>query len=145
MDETNETQEPSLDAATVIAIARHYCRARAKHPYFADRIVNFGNNDPKPHAVMKLKEAREILHDEIKDGCVQATTVANVEAMEIIEAYARGDKEAAVAECYDTIAVMLRIIDVLEGRQALGLTAEEDAAMSSEDPALAASEEGGAE
>ena len=31
-----------------------------------------------------------------------------------------GHPELAVEECYDAIAVLLRVIDVLEGRQELG-------------------------
>lgn len=32
----------------------------------------------------------------------------------------RGDKANAVEECYDAIAVLLRMVDVPEGRQTLG-------------------------
>ena len=122
-DETNETQEPSLDAATVIAIARHYCHAKAKHPYFADLLFDFGdfNGYERAEKARFLLECdREKLKDEIAYNTVRASTVAKVEASEVIEALARGDNAAAVEECYDVIAVMLRIIDVLEGRQELG-------------------------
>lgn len=120
MNENTSASNAVLDAAIVKKIADHYRHARAKHKYFADMIVNFGENEPEVHSAMKLREAREILCDEIRDGFVQATTVANVEAMEIIEAYARGDTAHAIEECYDVIAVLLRIVDVLEGRQKLG-------------------------
>lgn len=39
---------------------------------------------------------------------------------EVCNAIARGDNAHAVEECYDTIAVLLRMVDVLEGRQCLG-------------------------
>ena len=39
---------------------------------------------------------------------------------ETLEALANGDKAHAVEELYDMIAVCLRTIDVLEGRQKLG-------------------------
>ncbi len=109
-----------LDAAVVKKISEHYRHAKAKHPYFADVIVDFRGNEPKSCSARCLKKAREILRDKIKDGCVQAIMVANVESAEIIEAFARGDKAHAVEECYDLIAVVLRMVDVLEGRQKLG-------------------------
>ncbi len=117
--ESNEI-EPAIDAEMVIRIAEHYCHARRKHPYFADMIVDFCGNEPKSSSASCLKKAREILCDEIKDGCVQAIMVANVEAAEIVNAFASGDKAHAVNECYDLIAVILRMVDVLEGRQKLG-------------------------
>ena len=39
------------------------------------------------------------------------------EKFEAIEAIANGDTVNAVEECFDAIAVLLRVIDVLEGRQ----------------------------
>jgi hypothetical protein len=36
------------------------------------------------------------------------------------EAIANGDTDAAIEEAYDAIAVLLRVIDVLEGHQELG-------------------------
>ena len=126
-NETNETQEPSLDAATVISIARHYHNAKTKHPYFAD-LVSLDEADAEL-ARRKLGIIRFLLQVEQKQGEVYAETLANCELAEAWEAYARGDKAAAVSECYDVIAVMLRIIDVIEGRQALGKpkTAESEA------------------
>ena len=131
-DETKETQEPSLDAATVISIARHYHNAKTKHPYFADLLFDFGDfngYERAEKARFLLEYDREKLKDEIAYNTVRASTVAKVEAREVIEALARGDRAQAVAECYDVIAVMLRIIDVIEGRQALGRpkTAESEA------------------
>ena len=42
------------------------------------------------------------------------------EVREAYEALYNGDKSQAVEELYDCAAVLLRAIDVLEGRQALG-------------------------
>lgn len=39
---------------------------------------------------------------------------------EVFEALVSGDKTHAVEELYDCVAVLLRTIDVLEGRQKLG-------------------------
>ncbi len=133
-NENNETQEPSLDAATVISIARHYCHAKDKHPYFADRLCEFGSfGGPCERAAeaarAKLEKWREGLAQYAAVGIVPAIMLVEVEVLELVEALARSDNAAAVEECYDVIAVMLRIIDVLEGRQELGRpkTAESEA------------------
>ena len=46
--------------------------------------------------------------------------LADCEVWEATEALANGDKAQAVEELYDCISVLLRTVDVLEGRQALG-------------------------
>jgi hypothetical protein len=45
-----------------------------------------------------------------------------------MQAYIKGDIAAAVEECYDAIAVLLCVVDVLEGRQALGNPAKKGGA-----------------
>ena len=47
-------------------------------------------------------------------------TLLNCEVWEVHDALFRGDNAHAVEECYDAIAVLLRVVDVIEGRQALG-------------------------
>jgi len=46
---------------------------------------------------------------------------------EATEALANGDKAQAVEELYDCISVLLRTVDVLEGRQKLGRPKEAEA------------------
>lgn len=113
----------SIDAAVVLKIAEHYCHAKRKHPYFADRLF-IGDNDAK-WAKMDLESVRMLLNIERKQGKVYAETLANCEVAEVCDALARGDKAAAVDECYDAIAVLLRMVDVLEGRQKLGKPKDE--------------------
>lgn len=110
--------EASIDAAVVLKIAEHYCHAKRKHPYFADRLF-IDDNDAKL-AKRDLASVRMILNIELEQGKVYAETLANCEVAEVCDAIARGDKAAAVEECYDAIAVLLRMVDVLEGRQSLG-------------------------
>lgn len=122
-NEMKVTEGPAIDAETVIQIARHYCHAKSKHPYFADRL--FIDEANATHAGLSLKISRTICDFERKSGKAIAETLAECEIAEACDALARGDKAAAVAECYDAIAVLLRIIDVIEGRQALGKPKEE--------------------
>lgn len=108
----------SIDAAVVLKIAEHYRHAKRKHPYFADRL--FIDDNDAEEAKRDLESVRMLLNIERKQGKVYAETLANCEVAEVCDAIARGDKAAAVEECYDAIAVLLRVVDVLEGRQALG-------------------------
>lgn len=113
----------SIDAAVVLKIAEHYCHAKRKHPYFADRL--FIDDNDAEEAKRDLESVRMLLDIERKQGKVYAETLANCEVAEVCDAIARGDKAAAVEECYDAIAVLLRTVDVLEGRQKLGKPKDE--------------------
>ena len=108
----------SIDAAVVLKISGHYCHAKRKHTYFADKMFFYENNAEEAKA--KLGTVRMLLRMELKQGEVYAETLLNCEVAEICDALARGNKAQAVEECYDAIAVLLRMVDVLESRQTLG-------------------------
>ena len=110
--------EPAIDAERVIRIAEHYCNARRKHPYFAHTL--FLEASDESASARTLVRTRFCLNCEWRMGEVVAETVLNCEICEAIHALACGDKAHAVEECYDAIAVLLRMVDVIEGRQALG-------------------------
>ena len=117
MEKTDEI-EPAIDAERVIRIAEHYCHARRKHPHFAHTL--FLEASDESAAARTLVRTRFCLNCEGRMGEVVAETVLNCEICEAIHALACGDKAHAVEECYDAIAVLLRMVDVIEGRQALG-------------------------
>lgn len=94
----------------------HYRNARAKHPYFADSLA--GRVDY--YSKLRLDHLRESVSLEKQIGQVRALTLLQCEIAEAMDAHANGDTAPAIEECYDTIAVLMRMIDVLEGRQALG-------------------------
>lgn len=94
-------------------IKAHYHHAREKHPYFCDNLTIH------PRAYM-LSKIRANLNEQILRGDVYLNTILDCELVEAQEALNYRDTAAAVEECYDVIAVLLRIIDVLEGRQQLG-------------------------
>lgn len=108
--------DTDLDAATVGAIERHYNSAKERHPYFCDRITCLSDVGADTH----LSIYRHTLSAEVNAGEVEVGTLLYCEFYEAMQAYTRGDTAAAVEECYDCIAVLLRTIDVLEGRQKLG-------------------------
>ena len=94
----------------------HYDHALEKHPYFCDIITCLSDVGSDTH----LDIYRSTLRAESENEAVEVGTLLGCEFYEAIQAYTRGDTAHAVEECYDAIAVLLRTIDVLEGRQKLG-------------------------
>jgi hypothetical protein len=107
-------------------IKQHYEHARAKHSYFCDGLLPTQVKDGMTEEAMigsiawNIQAARARIKRGIKFGNVLWNEVLNCEVWEATEAMADGNTAAAVEECYDAIAVILRTIDVLEGRQELG-------------------------
>ncbi len=97
-------------------VAKHYKHAREKNPYFCDIITCLSDVGADTH----LDIYRATLKAEYDNEAVETGTLLGCEFYEAIQAYTHGDTAAAVEECYDAIAVLLRTIDVLEGRQRLG-------------------------
>lgn len=106
-----------LSKGAVEKIAEHYRHAVKKHPYFCDRFwCEVSGINLKEDLLVK----RALLKLAMLGDCVSTDLVLSCEIAEVFDAYASGDTAAAVAECYDCIAVQLRMVDVLEGRQKLG-------------------------
>jgi hypothetical protein len=107
-------------------IKEHYEHAKQKHPYFCDGLLPSQVKDGMTEEAMigsiawNIQAARARIRRGIKFGNVLWNEVLNCEVWEATEAMADGNTAAAVEECYDAIAVLLRMVDVLEGRQALG-------------------------
>lgn len=95
---------------------KHYAHAREKHPYFCDIITCLSESGADTH----LSVYRATLAEEIEAEAVEPGTLLGYEFYEAMQAYTHGDTAHAIEECYDAIAVLLRTIDVLEGRQKLG-------------------------
>lgn len=98
-------------------ISEHYIHAREKHPYFADLFMLESDGLVAKYG---LEKCRCQLEFAIKNKGVTTIDVLRCEIAEIYEAASRDDKTQAIKECYDSIAVLLRMVDVLEGRQEFG-------------------------
>lgn len=99
-------------------ILEHYAHAKEKHPYFCDLVLW---DDEPSFTAGSLRVARARLKVAIKSNSVSAINdLLDCELREFSDALANGDKAQAVEELYDAIAVLLRTIDVIEGRQKLG-------------------------
>ena len=103
------------------SICNHYAHTREKHPYFCDWI---GPTNKSPCDVERVKKqlaiSRRCIKRNMKLGRLGWDDILDCEVWEVFDALVRGDKVQAVKELYDCIAVCLRTIDVLEGRQKLG-------------------------
>ena len=106
-----------MDNKTIEKINAHYEHAKAKHPYFCDEIV-------AEHSANwwseKLYCIRHFLKEEIAKEKASAETILLCEIAEVFAALESDSIEDALYECDDAIAVLLRIKDVLKGRQKLG-------------------------
>ena len=106
-------------------IEAHYDHAREKHPHFCDKLLPTEAEKPtKADALRELQSVLLVVRQELSDaagnGELSAFMVHGCEMMEFAESVMMGDTAHAVEECYDAIAVLLRTIDVLEGRQPFG-------------------------
>ena len=103
-------------------VRQHYDHAREKYPYFCDRLLPdyLLPNNIKERIAKNLYFARRRIKAGVRDHNLMWNEVADCEVWEATEAIFNGDKAQAVEELYDCVAVILRTIDVLEGRQKLG-------------------------
>lgn len=102
-------------------IIKHYAHARAKHPHFCDWARPDAESDKDRERVeCGLAYARRRLADAIERRNLGWDDILDCEMWEVFDALVNGDTAHAVEGCYDMIAVLLRTIDVLEGRQPLG-------------------------
>ena len=106
----------------------HYVHAKEKHPYFCDTIAPVDLDEEDEEGLADYREAvkrclsdiRSDIKVLIKKGELTWNDLVLCELWEVDDGIANGDTTHAVEECYDAIAVLLRTIDVLEGRQKLG-------------------------
>lgn len=113
-----------IPAGIVAEITKHYMHAKTKHAHFCDLLLPAEFSEDvgffRGIAAHHLAQVRKQLAEQVKNGREIWDTVLNCEVWEIIDALARGDHAAAIAECFDAVAVLLRLVDVLQGRQELG-------------------------
>ena len=95
----------------------HYANALRKHPRFADKMFTYPEvaNAEKSLAAMRLWLRSQAAYDSL-DGM----TLTQCEIVEAQLANARGDKAACVDKLYDAVAVLMRMIATVEGKQRLG-------------------------
>lgn len=109
LDEVGKTVDDEGTRAQVKRdreIRDHYEHAKEKHPVFADILTHSENTSAKHY-----KRLRDEAH---AAGDCSPLQVFLAEYAEVLEAIAVEDKAQAVYECYDCIAVLLRLVDMIE-------------------------------
>lgn len=105
-------------------ILKHYAHAKEKHPYFCDTMLPFRDGfslrNQKQAYACALKSSRDSIVADIHNGTLSWDKLLDCEMWEALDAIINGNTVHAVEELYGCIAVCLRMIDVLEGRQKLG-------------------------
>lgn len=102
-------------------ITDHYAHAREKHPYFCDKVGQSATNKRDEERIkVHLGMSRQCIAESIEHHNLHWEDILDCQVWEVFDALARGDKAHAIEYLYDMIAVCLRTIDVLEGRQKLG-------------------------
>ena len=104
----------------------HYAKAVRKHPRFADAL--FCNSERNERirenalrqAKCELEEMQEDIYLSTRDGTLEARYLLSCEIAEAEVEHMRGDAAACVDELYDAVAVLMRMIAVVEGKQKLG-------------------------
>ena len=91
----------------------HYHKAITKHPHFVDALFESSNLQD---AERTLVCARALLADAKRDKSVTAEGLLACEIAEAIVEYGKWENDKAIDECYDAIAVIMRIITTIEGR-----------------------------
>ena len=92
----------------------HFAKALRKHPRFADALHGHPSIEMlRDHLV----ECREILISERQRSEVFATDLL---ACELLEAWCAPNEQETISELYDAVAVLMRMIAVVEGKQRLG-------------------------
>lgn len=107
----------------------HYDHAKEKHPHFCDAIAPVDLDEERRKGTLtdyqentsySLATVRDNVACDTRNGRLTWELLLLCKSWEISEGIANGDTARAVEGCYNAISVLLRTIDVLEGRQGLG-------------------------
>ena len=104
----------------------HYAKALRKHPRFADALFATYEPDERERedalqaAELDLEETREDLYLSSRDGSLEARFLLGCEMEEAYVEHLKGNKATCVDELYNAVAVLMRMIAVVEGKQRLG-------------------------
>ena len=97
--------------------ALHFAKAVRKHPRFADSLWNWTG---RSYAEDELAKWRRILKIDDKAGVLSAQNLLYCEILEAAAAHNAQKNEETISELYDAVAVLMRMIAVVEGKQKLG-------------------------
>ena len=107
--------------------ALHFAKAMRKHPRFADALFDICERNKRVvededylREICDLEETREDIYLATRDGTLEARYLLSCEIEEAHIEHLKGNAAACVDELYDAVAVLMRMIAVVEGKQKLG-------------------------
>lgn len=101
-------------------IKQHYAYARLKHPDFCNWILpRNATKDVKDKIAYNLLRVRERIAEAEEKGVLGWDDILDCQMWKVFDSLAKGDNPKAVKTMYKMVAVILRTIDVVEGRQEL--------------------------
>ena len=106
--------------------ASHLLKAVRKHPRFADALFSTSERNERIRATALsqaecgLEEMREDIYLSTRDGTLEASYLLSCEIAEAEVEHMRGNAAETISELYDAVAVLMRMIAVVEGKQRLG-------------------------
>ena len=101
-------------------IRQHYAYARLKHPAFCNWILPRNTTkEVKDKIAYNLLRVRERLAEAEEKGVLGWDDILDCQMWKVFDALAKGNNDKAVETMYKMVAVILRTIDVVEGRQEL--------------------------
>ena len=110
----------------------HFCKSCMKHPFFADMLFTTyeksaaGNDQSIREAESDLEDDRNEIFVSEKTSTVEAWDLMNCEMNEAYVSHLKGDTANTISELYDAIAVIMRMIAVLEEKQSLGRNSKQE-------------------
>ncbi len=99
----------------------HYAKALRKHPRFADKLHDFACQDDAEDALAHIRD--KIDYASRWPKCLYAYDLLRCE---ILEAWTAPNAKKQIDELYDAVAVLMRMIAVVEGKQKLGAKEERE-------------------
>ena len=94
--------------------ARHYLKAMRKHPRFADALDKYTDVKFAKAALEKMRDKLDFMRE------CDAVSADDLVACELLEAWCAPNEQETISELYDAVAVIMRMIATVEGKQELG-------------------------
>ena len=92
----------------------HYAKALRKHPRFADELHKYTDVKFAKAALEKMRDKLDFMRE------CDAVSADDLVECEMLEAFCAKSAQEAISELYDAVAVLMRMIAVVEGKQKLG-------------------------
>ena len=94
--------------------ASHFLKAVRKYPRFADALHKYTNVKFAEAALEKMRDKLDFMRE------CDAVSADDLVECEMLEAFCAKSAQEAISELYDAVAVLMRMIAVVEGKQKLG-------------------------